>query len=202
MGRPTGKRNAGYFARRRALAMAALEALLNDDGAPATLKDLAAAAGVSVPTLKHYFGDRDGLLRAALAAGAGTLSLPRPLDVPPDVALRTVLTATTTAWREGTLRALVASGLSLGIGSPTRGPMVIEQLWSPLLAPVEDTLRGHIGQGTLRPMPTHEAALSLMSPVLMALIEQDLLGGRGRRPIDLDAFIDHHVHTFLDQNRA
>ena len=71
MGRPAGRRNEGYEARRDALALAVVPRLIGDGGPQASLAELASAAGVSVPTMKHYFVDRSGLVAAALRTMAG-----------------------------------------------------------------------------------------------------------------------------------
>lgn len=65
MGRPAGSRNLNYDSRRATLAASVFGALQARAGR-ASLRDLAVASGVSVSTLRHYFGDRDGLLQALL----------------------------------------------------------------------------------------------------------------------------------------
>ncbi len=42
--------------------------MLDAAGEPNTLKGVVAAVDVSVPTLRHYFGDRDGIHAAVLEA--------------------------------------------------------------------------------------------------------------------------------------
>ena len=58
-----------------------LPALLTQ-GRPATLKELAQAADVSVPTLRHYFGEREEVLRAVYAQ-ALTDAAPHPTPTEP-----------------------------------------------------------------------------------------------------------------------
>lgn len=65
MGRPAGSRNVNYDARRAGLASSVFSAIQARAGR-ASLRDLAVASGVSVSTLRHYFGDRDGLIDALL----------------------------------------------------------------------------------------------------------------------------------------
>ena len=41
------------------------------------------------------------------------------------------------------------------------------------------------------------AALTLLSPVLLALLHQDALHGRRCRPLDVEAFVHTHVRSWL-----
>ena len=68
MGRPAGRRNADYDDERSALLGRLQVAVLAPGGAALSFRELAAAADVSPATLRHYFQDRPGVLRAALAA--------------------------------------------------------------------------------------------------------------------------------------
>ena len=64
MGRPTGARSQDYEDKRQALAKAILVALIDDP--LLSLRRMADAAGVSRPTVLHYFGSRDGAVHAAM----------------------------------------------------------------------------------------------------------------------------------------
>src|SRR3954468_13910463 len=66
MGRPTGSRNPDFETTRNALLQALLVRLGEPDGTRASFRELAAAAGVSVATLRHYFGSREQLIQAVL----------------------------------------------------------------------------------------------------------------------------------------
>ncbi|MBA4491603.1 hypothetical protein [Paracoccus sp. S1E-3] len=61
-----GTRNAGYEQRRAELLDRITERLCDREVGWPTLRELAAAAGCSVSTLKHYFGRRDQIVAAAL----------------------------------------------------------------------------------------------------------------------------------------
>lgn len=202
MGRPIGKRNAGYVARRRALALAAAGGLVNAQGEPGTLKDLAEAANVSVPTIKHYFQDRDGAIQAALAATMETihdqlLANPINLKVPAEDALIDFFRRLAQEWRTNGLGRIHAAALSLGLGHPQRGPIYIDQVLDPILALVEAHLRRRVGRGELRLPSTRYGAQALTTPILFALLHQDHLGGARHHPIDLDDFIAAHVRLVL-----
>ena len=67
MARVAGARNAQFEERRNALIEKAKERLSLQDGQSPSFRELALAAGVSVATLRHYFGDRESLIKAVFA---------------------------------------------------------------------------------------------------------------------------------------
>src|SRR4029453_8388425 len=79
MARTSGSRNRDYDEKRVAL-LKHLDARLADlSKARPSFREMAAAAGVSVPTLRHYFRDRDGVLQAYLVWQGGESARYRPL---------------------------------------------------------------------------------------------------------------------------
>ncbi|MEM6928134.1 MAG: TetR/AcrR family transcriptional regulator, partial [Myxococcota bacterium] len=101
MGRPRGSRNQDFDTKRTALAERMADHLLVD-GAVASLADLARAAGVSVPTLRHYFGDRRGAVVAALQqADEKSQALLEELSDPGPHALRASLNQWATRFIDG-----------------------------------------------------------------------------------------------------
>ncbi len=207
MPRPAGSRNRDYDQTRHALAFAVAVHLLREDGEPATFKDLAAAAGVSAPTLRHYFGDHDGAYRAAmdavLAESEAYLDrLVRAGDRPPDEALPALLLAVATAWRQHGLGRVFAAGLVLGLERPGRGPSFLRGVLEPALAAAERILAGHVARGELPEVDVRAAALGLVAPVVLALLHQDQLGGHAERALDVDAFARGHAATVVAGLRA
>ncbi|WNV75022.1 TetR/AcrR family transcriptional regulator [Geodermatophilus sp. DSM 44513] len=210
MGRRPGARNRDYEQTRHALAATLSAALLRDDGTPATLVDLARAAGVSTTTLTHYFGDRDGLYAAVLEAvradaadflASGTSAGGRP----PEETLPGLLLGTVLAWRRFGLGRVFAGGLALGLGSPRRGPAFVSGLLEPFLQAVEQLLAEHVGRGELPPLDADQrraAALGVLSPVVLALLHQDGLGGSGVRPLDVETLARGHAALLLAGLRA
>ena len=210
MARPRGARNADYEQSRLALLRSLSTALLRPDGAPASLSDLAAAAGVSTTTLKHYFGDRDGVITAVLETArddaAGYLSEGasaanrRPERSLPDLLLGTVI-----AWREHGLDRLFTGALAVGLGSPARGPAVLQHLLEPFLQAVEALLAEHEHRGELPATDAdgrRAAALALLAPLVLALLHQDALGGTDVRPLDVRRLARTHAALVLSGLRA
>lgn len=204
MGRPAGTRNQGYDARRATLAHAVLPRVLADDGPRASLHDLAEAAGASVPTLKHYFGTRSGVVAAALE-GARELSRPHLelAAVPSATDLGESMTAFAgsilEAWSTFGVGRFVAGGLAVGIHDAEAGPGYVDGILEPIQQAAERRLAVHAARREAR-IQAHEvraAALAFLAPLVLALLHQDPLSGRLCRPLDIDAFVRTHVEAFV-----
>lgn len=202
MSRPIGTRNAEYDEIRTRLARALAGALMDEQGEARSLNSLAQVVGVSVPTLKHYFGDYDGIIAAAFAQSRadGEIHLARQRD-PGELPLRESIGACCAAielgWKLG-VGALFTAGLSLGLGQAARGPLAIDHLLEPTLQAVEARLAAHQSRGELGPeVDLRAAALSLLSPLLLALLHQQALGGNRCRPLDLPGFSRTHQECWL-----
>lgn len=201
MPRPPGRRNAGYETRRAALAARLVPALVDGSGLPSSLRELAAAASVSVPTLRHYFGDLDGAVRAALAeaergAGQYLTWMQDPGELPLADSLAAVAARLRDGWGYG-LGALFGAALTHGLGHAARGPAVVDHLLEPTLQALEVRLAVHQARGELPPVDLRAASLAFLSPLLLALLHQHGLGGAGCRPLDLDAFATTHLRGWL-----
>lgn len=200
MGRPPGRRNEGFEEKRAALARSVMFALL-EDGRPSPLSTLARVAGVSVPTLKHYFGDRDQLVQAAMTE-ASKLGAPhlerarRPAGADVRESLLRFCVDLLEGWRLG-VGALHQSGLVLGLGDVGLGPAYLREILEPTILALEQRLGRHVERGDLDDEHPRVMALALLSPVVLALLHQDQLGGTETRPLDVEAFLEAHVDRFL-----
>ncbi len=202
MGRPTGSRNPDFDATRTRLAAAALARLGAADGTRASFRELSAAAGVSVATMRHYFGTREGLIAAVLemsnAAGQRYLLevAAGPLG-PVGESLAHVLGRIGEGFRRGGLAQIHAIGLSAGLREPALGPAYLQQVLEPTIEALEARLARHIARGELRVGDVRHLALSLLTPPLMALLHQHALGGACTRPLSYEAFCADHLAGFL-----
>jgi len=203
LGRPTGSRNSTYDDKRRSLARAVLPSLLTEDGHRVSMRELAATANVSVPTLRHYFGDRDGVVAAALLSmkEIGEVHLQRAantkLDLPLEASLLWVLSEFATGWMHG-VGQLVTAGILIGANSDTLGPAFVDATLEPTLQSFERRLAAHQERGQLAPDACPRAAsLALVCPVILGLLHQVQLRGSTCRALDLDAFLKEHVHRFV-----
>jgi AcrR family transcriptional regulator len=202
MGRPAGTKNPGHEKRRALLAQTALPRLLADDGGRASLNELAAAADVSVPTLKHYFGDRSGVVAAALdlTATFGVEHTAR-LAVPSSRSLARSLTDAAamirTGWQSGVDR-IFTLGLVHGSYDALAGPAFVRGVLEPVQDAMERRLRMHHlrGEAHVEPASERVAALQFVSPLFLALLHQGPLAGQACRPLPMDAFVAAHVAAF------
>jgi AcrR family transcriptional regulator len=200
--RTAGSRNAGYEEARLALARRVRPSLLKADGVRASLRELARAGDVSVATLKHYFGDRPGVLRAVMetiridgAPYMAQASLPVPGDL--RASLETFLRRIISVWERHRVGAMHAAMLAEGLSSPALGPEYVTLMLEPFLQTGEALLRGHVEQGELQRCDVRHAALTLLGPVLLGLLHQDSLGGARCRPLALVELVPAHVAAFL-----
>ncbi len=203
MGRPTGSRNPGYEERRTEIALRIAERITAPDGAQASFRDLASAAGVSLSTLRHYFGDRDGAVAAAMSEmrrqGEAWMQVARTVqvDLPLAASVRWYLDVFVRGWEQG-VGAMLSQGLVAGVGHPSLGPSMVDELLEPTLQATEARLAHHQQRGELDSQADlRHAALELVTPVLMGLLHQGPLGGARCRPLDVPAFLDDHVRRFV-----
>lgn len=206
MARPRGTPNPGHDEARRRLARA-VRAGLVARGSSASLAELARSGGVSVPTLKHYFGDRSGAVAEALRqvredAAPYTAQLTDPKELDLATSLTTVARDLTHAWTAFGVGRLFSVGLGAGFDDPLAGPGYLDGVLEPTVRALEHRLRVHAERRELR-IPPHAAlelrvaALAFLSPLLVALLHQRALGGDQCRPLDLSAFLELHVAGFL-----
>jgi AcrR family transcriptional regulator len=202
MGRPAGTRNPGYDDERTRLVDACRKRLTEPDGARVSLRELAAAADVSIPTLRHYFESREGVVEAVLAA-AFDMSAPHLVsliegDLPPlRESLEHFLRILTTGRQRDLVDSFHRIGLSYGLGDPRLGPAYLSALLEPPLRAMEALLARHAARGELKNVEPRFLALTLIGPVLLGRWHQSLLGGRKLRRLNLEAFVEAHLDGFL-----
>lgn len=176
-------------------------------GAPCSLHDLAREASVSIPTVKHYFGDRSGAIAAALRATptearARIEAVAEPGELRLADSLRSLARGLAAAWVRHGVGRLFTAGMSAGLYDAIAGPGYLDGVLEPTVRAMEERLRVHARRGEAALSPDDElevrtAALAFLSPLLVALIHQDGLSGTTCRPLDVDAFISVHVRRFV-----
>lgn len=204
MGRPAGSRNEGYDERRAALAAAVVPRLTANDGPQASLAELASAAGVSVPTVKHYFGDRSGLVAAALRTmgQSGAFHVERskvPTQASFAGSMRDLARDIAVAWRQFGVGRVFGAALAVGIHDALAGPGTVDGVVEPTVQAIEARIAAHVARGdvVIDAADIRLCALQFLSPLLVALLHQQELGGAACRPLDVDAFVDAHVDRFV-----
>lgn len=209
MARPAGARNAQFEERRNALISKARDRLALQTGEPPSFRELALAAGVSVATLRHYFGSREALLKAVFAfylrEGQRHLERTRTVDAG-DTDLKTdleeFLQRVVRGWTTGFVGVLHRIGLAEGLRHPATALDYLQDVLEPTLQALEARLSIHASRGTIIDCDTRHAALMLLSPLLLALLHQHDLGGTRCRPLSLPQLIDEHVRIFMRAYRA
>lgn len=204
MSRTAGARNADFEQRRNALIDKARIRLSAQDGDAPSFRELALAAGVSVTTLRHYFGTREALIKAVFTLalqGAGKhLDRTRQTDTYKDElqpVLEAFLSRLVQGWTSGHVGTLHRIGLAEGLRSPATGVDYLSDVLEPTLQALEARLRTYIAQGVIVECDTRHAGLMLLSPIILALLHQHDLGGTRCRPLDIPSLISEHVKVFV-----
>lgn len=201
MSRTPGARNLDYSDRRNALIQKAKFRLSARDTEPPSFRELAAAAGVSVTTMRHYFRSREEVVTAVFdaAQGAAAPHLDRgrtPSSIDLAESLGTFLMGVVRGWVDGNVGALHRIGLAEGLRNGESGVQYLNQVLEPTLQALEQRLAAHIARGDMIEADTRHAALLLLSPVVLGLLHQHDLGGTRCRPLDLTTVIAAQVEVF------
>lgn len=200
MARPSGSKNVGHAAKRAEMMLAIRTHLSSPKGRLSSYRDLARACGVSVPTLTHYFGNRDQMIAAILAdaleKGRPYLERAQVPDGPFADSISTLVEEIATAFSQA-LSGLNATGLLEGLHHPTLGPVFLQTSLEPIIAALGQRLSAHMARGEMRDTDMRAAALILISPIIMVFLHQRDLGGSVRWPLDIETFLKTHVEAFV-----
>lgn len=201
MARQQGTRNARYEERRAELLEKLRRRLGRRHDAPASWRELAAAAEVSLSTLSHYFGRREDVVRAImeddLRSGAEPLSIMAEPSGPFAQSIADALRHMAEGFRYGSLGAMFATGLIEGLRHHSLGPAFLESALEPTLDAVERRLQAHIDRGEMRSVDPRGPVVALIAPVLVVFLHQHELGGTSIRPLDTEAFLREHAAAFV-----
>jgi AcrR family transcriptional regulator len=200
MSRTSGSRNRDYDTKRQEL-LKRIGVRLTDlsQGRP-SFREIAAAAGISVPTLRHYFKDRDGVLEAFLDWQGRESARFRPLamtDEPFARSIRRLLSGASFGLADMNRISTHVVGLTEGLHNGRVGPSYLQATLEPLLASVEQRLTLHVARGEMRAVDLRHAAVSLIAPLLLAILHQRELGGSTVRRLEIERFIEDHADGFV-----
>lgn len=201
-GRPKGSKDPDYEDKRRDLVDRLTEACLADPHRHLSVRQMAAACGVSAPTLNHYFGDRRGIVFAVLEQAwknaAGFIEQSRqPAESLPGWIERELQQFLLAFSRFG-LDRLNAWGINEGLADREAGPIYLRFFLEPTLQAAEDGLRQYQKLGDIGgDVDLRHAALALYSPCLVLFLHQNALGGDTFRPADIEGFIEAHAKRFV-----
>jgi AcrR family transcriptional regulator len=199
MARPTGSRDKQFETRRVALIAAARQHLGAPGGRNASWRDLAAACGVSVSTLAHYFGTRTALVAAILEQsgkdGAIYLEMAARPSGPFAQSIADLVRSIGQGFDYGVLT-LQVIGLSEGFAHPDAAAAYLGHHLEPILGAIRTRLQAHIDRGDMRPTDARFAAISLLAPMVIARLHQSALGGAAGFPMSLPDFDAAHTGAF------
>ena len=203
MGRTKGSRNKDFEDARKDIAARVMRHASLHPTDALSFRELARIADVTPNTLRHYYPSRDAVFVAALAhareEGAEHLERAAGADaaVPAlEASIRAYLEHFASGFAYG-VGALIAFGLGAGLGNDVVGPAFLNSVLEPTLAALEHRLDLHAQRGELVSCDVRLAALALLSPLLVALLHQQPLGGARCRPLDLAAVVEEQVTRFL-----
>ena len=169
------------------------------------MRELATAADVSVPTLRHYFADREGVIRAVMEdelASGSEANGPLEIAATPSglfaQSVRDLLQHADEGFEYGGLTDSHAVGLAEGGRSAALGTDYLRLALDPTIEAFAQRLRAHQAKGEMRlDADARVAAVQLLSPLVIARLHQDRFGGRVTNPIDLTAMLDQQAEAFV-----
>lgn len=201
LARPRGTRDAAYEQKRHLLLQRVASRLGRKNDTRPSLRQLAAAAEVTVPTLRHYFGDRDSTVEAVLAhyraLGEPFMSDARLPHGPFADSIRQFVGALTLGMSRGKLADIFAMGFVEGMLNERLGPVCLTELVDPAVDSLAARLEAHQRLGEMKPADCRHAALMLVSPILIGWHHQEQMFGRQSRPLDMQAFVDDLANAFI-----
>lgn len=202
--RAKGVKNADYEAKRRELLHRMLPRFVRLDLGRPSLRSLAAAAQVTAPTLQHYFGDRSGVVIALLQEirrlGEPWLDrLARPAG--PFAASVREFAAEFVAGMQARGRVrpgdALAASLAESLADPAISPAALTYVIDPALDALAARLQRHVDSGEMIHTDLRAAALMLLSPLLVAVLHQDQMGGRASRRLELARLAEQAAQAFV-----
>jgi AcrR family transcriptional regulator len=155
MPQPNGSRNRDYSESRRDLARRISATMEPESIVRASLREFGASAGVSLPTLLHYFADAGEVIAEVLAIRFSVGAQFREEVARADGDFATSLRELIAYLAIGLTQRQVLDGhhigLSNGMGSRTVGLAYLESVVEPALRAVEARLKTYLDRGEMRP---------------------------------------------------
>lgn len=204
MARPKGARDSDYEEKRATLLQRMMMRVMRRETARPSLRELAEAAGVTVPTLRHYFGSRSDVVAAVLEAYLGMgrariATASEPVNGFADSVRDFALSLMRGLRHAGPVRLgdAFAVGLAEGLLDPAIGPAALRFLVDPAQQALQRRLDTHVARGEMIAADTRAASLMLLSPILIAVLHQDQMGGESCNPLDLEAAVMEISAAFI-----
>jgi AcrR family transcriptional regulator len=201
MPRPRGARDADYELKRAALLRRVSARLARRNDTRPSLRQLAEAAEVTAPTLRHYFGGRDEIVAAVFGEyrRLGERFIAEAAEPAGDLAMsvRAFLKDLLQGLQRGPLGEVLAVGFVEGLLNEKLGPVCLASMVDPAVEALARRLEAHQARGEMRPADTRHAALMLISPLLVAAHHQTQMFGAADNPLDFDALTEDMAAAFV-----
>lgn len=195
------------FKRRKAerpdeIVAAAMEVFVEKGFAAARLDDIAARAGVSKGAIYLYFATKDDIFRAVIAQGvAPNLGLIQGVVAAKADSLPDMLRAFAEVISGVAASSPVGGIIKVVIGESRNFPELArawyEQLITPALGALTAAIEAAQARGELRAGDARQYAVSLISPMLLAVIWRETFVPIGADPLDIPALARQHVALWL-----
>ncbi|MEQ8403486.1 MAG: TetR/AcrR family transcriptional regulator [Oceanicaulis sp.] len=170
--------------------------------APVSLRQFAIKAGVSEPTLRHYFTDRQGVVIAIIAYFADGARDWLERSAEPGASLQEAVAGYAALAMEGSSSNVFAQAHAFAFVESIHDREVarayLERIIEPSLTALERRLAPGVDPGADNPERVRHSAIFLYAPVLVAVLHQRLLAGEDTRPLDMADFFDDLTRLFTD----
>ncbi len=201
MGRIKGSLSKDHADKREALLYKLHEHVEQGNAIGLGLRSMAEVMGVSVPTVRHYFGSRRGAVQALLhtykVEGEPHLEIMRQPTGPFADSIRDAITFLLKGFQESPLPQIHAFGLAEGFSDRELADSYVKDLLESALEAIATRLKLHIDRGEMIPMDPRVAAIYLISPILMTFLHQRGLNGKSTYPTDSKALAEGHAEAFI-----
>lgn len=197
---PSNSLTPKHQARRLELLTRLAEIALKHHHSAISLRQFAIQIGVSEPTLRHFFTDRQGVVIALIeyfADGAADW-LARSAEA--SDTLDQAVEGYTALAIEGSTRTVFARAHAFAFVEAIHDPVIartyLDHIIEPSLKAIEQRLQPSIDPQNSDPERVRHAAFFLYAPVLTAILHQRLLNGEHTRPLNLQSFFTHLTTLF------
>jgi len=163
-----------------------------DRSAPVSLRQFAIKAGVSEPTLRHYFNDRQGVVIAIIGYFAEGARDWLARSAEPAATVKEAVSGYADLAMEGADTDIFAQAHAFALVESIHDRVVarayLDLIIEPSLQALEHRLAPAVDLTGQSPDRVRHAALALYGTVLIAVLHQRLLRGAEARPLDMAGF--------------
>jgi AcrR family transcriptional regulator len=168
--------------------------------APVSLRQFAIKAGVSEPTLRHYFSDRQGVVIAIIGFFADGARGWLARSAEPAGSVEEAVRGYADLALEGADTDMFAHAHAFALVESIHDPVVarayLDLIVEPSLKAIERRLAPDLDPEGTHPDRVRHGAINLYAPILIAVVHQRLLRGAEARPLDMGAFFNDLSELF------